>query len=110
MECPLQVLTFFFHQSGRSDCWRHFLQDADLAILEGMYGSEEKDTHAKVKLHMTFAEAADLAKKANVKKLWLTHFSPSMPSPEMYLQEATSVFENAEIGFDGKTETVRFKD
>lgn len=93
-----------------TDSLSHFLRDADLAILEGMYGSEEKETHAKVKLHMTFVEAAELAWKTNVKKLWLTHFSPSMPSPEMYLEEAISIFENTEIGFDGKTETIRFKD
>jgi len=82
--------------------------EADLAILEGMYGSNEKETHAKEKMHMTFAEAATIAKKANVNKLWLTHFSPSMPNPEDFLNEATDIFENTKIGFDGKTETIHF--
>ena len=59
-------------------------------------------------MHMTFTEAATIAQNANAKRLWLTHFSPSMPEPEQYLDEAKTVFENAEIGYDGKTETIRF--
>lgn len=85
-----------------------FIKNADLAILEGMYGSDEKDTHAKLKMHMTFAEAAQLAQNNNVKRLWLTHFSPSMPNPNDYLDEAKRVFNNTEIGFDGKTDVIRF--
>lgn len=88
----------------------HFTCDADLAILEGMYGSDEKDTHAKQKMHMTFSEAASIAARANVKKLWLTHFSPSMPDPEQYLDEAKSVFLCTEIGFDGKRDTIKFSE
>ena len=84
--------------------------DADLLILEGMYGSDEKESHAKVKMHTTFAEAASIAKSACAKRLWLTHFSPSMPNPEDYLSEATSIFENTEIGFDGKMDTLRFEE
>ena len=83
---------------------------ADLAILEGMYGSDEKDTHAKVKMHMTFAEAASIAQKSDVKELWLTHFSPSMPNPDDYLDEAKSIFSNTHIGHDGKTQTIRFEE
>ncbi len=87
-----------------------YAQNADLAILEGMYGSDEKDTHAKAKMHMTFAEAAQIAKKSNVKSLWLTHFSPSMPNPGDYLSEAKEIFENTQIGFDGKFDTIRFEE
>lgn len=87
-----------------------YSKDADLAIFEGMYGSDEKDTHAKTKMHMTFTEAADIAKANNVKRLWLTHFSPSMPNPDDYLGEARAVFHNTEIGYDGKIDTIRFED
>lgn len=86
----------------------YFSRDADLAILEGMYGAEDKDSHAKQKMHMTFSEAATVAKNSNVNKLWLTHFSPSMPEPQQYLQEAKDIFNNTEVGFDGKTETIKF--
>ena len=36
---------------------------------------------------MTFYEAAQMAKKAQVKELWLTHFSPANPEPEQFLEE-----------------------
>lgn len=85
-------------------------ENADLLILEGMYGSDEKDDSAKIKMHMTFAEAAQIAKYANAGSLWLTHYSPSMPDPEMYIDEAKSVFKNAELGYDGKMTTIRFED
>ena len=87
-----------------------YSENADLLILEGMYGSDEKDDSAKTKMHMTFAESAQIAKDANAEALWLTHYSPSMPDPESYIDEAKSVFENSELGFDGKFETIRFKD
>ena len=43
-----------------------------------MYGENDKECKAKENRHMTFEEAAKLAKEANVKELWLTHFSPSL--------------------------------
>ncbi len=85
-------------------------ENADLLILEGMYGSDEKDDSAKIKMHMTFSEAAQIAKNANADSLWLTHFSPSMPEPEAYIDEAKSVFEKSETGYDGKFATIRFEE
>lgn len=84
--------------------------DADLLILEGMYGSDDKDEKAKIAMHMTFAEAATIASLSCAKRLWLTHFSPSMPNPEGYADEAISMFSNTEIGFDGKKDCIRFED
>lgn len=85
-------------------------KNADLAILEGMYGSDKKDSRAKESLHMTFKEAAIIAKKSNVKKLWLTHYSPSLPDPENYISEATDIFSDTELGFDAKSTTIKFED
>ncbi len=93
-----------------TDAIERFIKNADLAVLEGMYGSDEKESHAKVKMHMTFAEAAQLANDSKVKRLWLTHFSPSMPNPNEYLYEAKDIFLNTEIGFDGKSDTIKFID
>ena len=59
---------------------------------------------------MTFSEAAQIAKNANADSLWLTHFSPSMPDPEMYIDEAKSIFEKSETGYDGKFATIRFEE
>ena len=50
-------------------------KESDLLICEGMYGEPEKDAKAREYKHMTMKEAAKLAKKAQVKEMWLTHFS-----------------------------------
>jgi len=82
--------------------------NADLAILEGMYGSDEKEGDAKIKMHMTFAEAAFIAKNANCKNLWLTHFSPSMPEPDLYISEARTIFKEVCVGYDGMKTVIKF--
>lgn len=83
-------------------------RDADLLILEGMYATSDKDQMAKEKMHMTFKEAGMIAKKCNAKRLWLTHFSPSLPEPQMYADDVISVFNNTEIGYDSKKDTIKF--
>ncbi|MBR4457297.1 MAG: ribonuclease Z [Solobacterium sp.] len=76
--------------------------DSDLMVLEGMYGDNERLEAAKVKKHMIFSEAAEIAKQANAVKLWLTHFSPSEPFPEQWLSNATEIFPAASCGECGK--------
>ena len=43
---------------------------------------------------MTFREAALLAKEAQVKEMWLTHYSPSLVRPDEALPEAAKIFPN----------------
>ncbi len=90
------------------DSFIDFIQDSDLFICEGMYGEEEKREKALKNRHMLFSEAASLAKRGNVGKLWLTHFSPSLSEPEEFKENATGVFENTVIGFDRMTDTIYF--
>ena len=78
-------------------------QDADLFICEGMYGEQDKLGKAKENKHMTFYEAAELAKKANVRRLWLTHYSPSLNRPEEFLPATRKIFPQTETCRDGKT-------
>ena len=66
--------------------------DSDLFICEGMYGEQDKEDKAIVHKHMTFQEAATLARDAQVKEMWLTHYSPSLVHPEEALPEATKIF------------------
>ncbi len=82
--------------------------ESDLFICEGMYGEQDKDTKAKEYKHMTFREAAKLAKTAGVHELWLTHYSPSLTRPEDYLEEARNIFPNTKIGKDRKSVTLEF--
>ncbi len=83
---------------------------SDLFICEGMYGDLEKLPDAKSKKHMMFQEAAQLAKEAEVKELWLTHYSPSMPKAEYYMDEVRKIFENAHPGKDGKSVELGFEE
>lgn len=81
---------------------------ADLFICEGMYGEPDKLAKAKENKHMTFYEAAELAKRAKVQKLWLTHYSPSLNRPDEFLPAVKKIFSEAETCRDGKTIELTF--
>ena len=81
---------------------------ADLLILEGMYASEEKRPQALKNHHMLFAEAAEIARKAESGGLLLTHFSTSLENPEEELPAARAVFEKTWAAKDGQTVTMRY--
>lgn len=81
---------------------------ADLFICEGMYGEPDKLEKAKEHRHMTFYEAAHLAKEADVGELWLTHYSPSLTRPEPFMKDVKKIFPNAHAGKDGKSCELRF--
>ena len=83
---------------------------ADLFICEGMYGEFEKQEKAKEYKHMTFYEAARLAKAASVKSLWLTHYSPSLLRPEPFMKAVRDIFPEAHAGKDGKTVELMFEE
>ena len=83
---------------------------SDLFICEGMYGEEDKDSKAKENKHMTFSEAAALAKDAEVAEMWLTHFSPSLVRPQEYIRGIQKIFENVTAGTDGKTVELQFEE
>ncbi|MCI9035778.1 MAG: ribonuclease Z [Lachnospiraceae bacterium] len=81
---------------------------ADLFICEGMYGEPDKKEKAKEYKHMTFYEAAHMAKQAEVAKLWLTHYSPSLARPEDYKKEVQEIFPQTYITRDGWSEELMF--
>ncbi len=82
---------------------------SDLFICEGMYADKLENTNAVAYKHMTFEEAATLARKAGVKKLWLTHFSPSLIYPKEQLPVAKAIFKNTVIPRDRETMTLTFE-
>lgn len=85
-------------------------KNADLLITEGMYGDVEKIEKAKLNRHMMMQEACDIASKANVRSMWLTHYSPSMHEPEIYEEELKSLFTNTVISRDGQHIDLSFVD
>lgn len=82
---------------------------ADLFICEGMYAEKEKEAKARQYKHMTFYEAAKLAKEADASQLWLTHFSPSLVHAEDYMDKVRQIFPNSFLGKDGKTVELDFE-
>jgi ribonuclease Z len=84
--------------------------NADLLVCEGMYGEPEKIANAREHKHMMIAEAAYLARDAEVKQLWLTHYSPSLVRPEDYMEQVTEIFPNAFPGKDAKSMELNFEE
>lgn len=78
-------------------------RNSDLLICEGMYGEKEKQGKAEEKKHMTFLEAAMVAKEAEVEEMWLTHYSPSLLRPEDYMKPVKKIFPQAFPGKDRKS-------
>ena len=88
---------------------RENAKDSDLFICEGMYGEKEKAAKAVEYKHMTFYEAAHLAKDAQVKEMWLTHYSPSLTKPEEYMDEVRRIFPEAKAGKDRMSRELAFE-
>ena len=86
-----------------------YAEGADLFICEGMYGEDGKETKAREYKHMTFYEAARLAKTAQPKEMWLTHYSPSLTRPEEFLGKAREIFPATKAARDGWTIELGFE-
>lgn len=82
----------------------------DLLIAEGTYGDDADTTKAAERGHMTFREAAMLARAAAASALWLTHFGVGLTDPTEYLGNATDVFSDTTIGESGLAGTIKFDD
>lgn len=85
-------------------------KNSDLFICEGMYGEDEKTDKAKGYKHMTFREAAELAREAGVGEMWLTHYSPSLIRPDDYMDTVRAIFPQSYPGKDGKSVELNFEE
>ena len=83
---------------------------SDLFVCEGMYAEPGLEEKARRYKHMTFKEAAGLAREAKVEEMWLTHFSPSLVDPRAYISFARDIFPNTKLGRDGKFKKLEYKD
>lgn len=111
LDAPRKGLKFIFTgDTAFCDNLIAAAQGADLMICEATYGEKEQAPHAiEHGRHMTFAQAAEVAKLAGVKQLWLAHFSQMIRDPKDYLPNATKIFENVVIGQDGMSTTLHFE-
>ena len=94
--------------SRPTDSIREYAAEADLFICEGMYGEPENQAKAKEKKHMTMQEAAQIAKVAKVKEMWLTHYSPSVTRPEEFVKEIRKIFPETIAAKDGRSVELKF--
>ena len=85
-------------------------KEADIFICEGMYGEDGKESKAKEYKHMTMYEAAELAKRAGVKELWLTHYSPSTNRPKMFEEQVQAIFPRGYIAKDLTERVLNFEE
>jgi len=57
---------------------------------------------------MLISEAAQLAKNGQVEELWLTHFSPSLNEPHLFVEVAQKIFPNTTLGEERRSTTILF--
>lgn len=75
---------------------------SDLLYFETTFLKSEQELAQKT-LHSTTIDAAIVAKKSNVKKLIIGHFSSRYKSLKQHLEESRSVFKNCYLAEEGKT-------
>jgi ribonuclease Z len=84
--------------AGRTDDILDYCRDADALVIESTYLNEEAEM-AQQFSHLTAQKAADLAKKAGVKRLILTHLSRRYRERDV-LAEAQEIFPGAVVARD----------
>jgi ribonuclease Z len=77
-----------------------FIENTDLLYHESTFLNEDYKT-AKATYHSTTGQAAELARKAKVKKLVLGHFSSRYKDDSKFLKEAQDIFSNSIMAEDG---------
>jgi len=88
--------------TGYSTDYIKKLKGADVLISEGTLLSDLK-SKADLFKHLTVKDAASIAKKANVKKLVITHISQRYKDSSEVLKEAKSIFSNSVCAEDFMT-------
>jgi ribonuclease Z len=78
------------------------IRGADMIYHETTY-LDALNERATERFHSTTKQAALIAKKANVKKLLIGHFSSKYDTLEEFEQEASEVFLNTELALEGVT-------
>ncbi len=75
------------------------IKGVDLLYHEATFAEEER-VRAKTTMHSTAAQAATIAKKAEVEKLMIGHFSARYTNQNVLLEEAKAIFENVVLAED----------
>ena len=102
-------ITFVYCTDTRPcDTLIKYCANADMLMLEGMYGDPEKKTQAHKNHHMMMSEAAEIALQSGTAALYLTHYSTSVEDPNLYLEDTRKIFENTYLSTDGMKGYMRY--
>lgn len=93
--------------TGETESLIPYCENADAIICEGTYLMEEAEMAAQF-AHLTAHQAAEFAKKANAKQLFLTHISRRYREKDVE-KEAQAVFADAVVARDLDTFQVKHK-
>jgi ribonuclease Z len=85
-----------------------FFKDCDVLVFESTYG-QDKQEKAIENGHSTAAEAATIAKRAQVDKLLLTHFSARYDETSLLVKEASAIHNNVEAAEDLKVVKISYR-
>jgi ribonuclease Z len=85
-----------------------FFKGCDVLVFESTY-SQDKQQKAIENWHSTAAEAATIAKKADVDKLFLTHFSARYDETSLLVKEASAIHCNVESAEDLKVVKISYR-
>ena len=85
-----------------------FSKDADILIHEATFDSELKEISGEYG-HSTAFQAAEIAKKADVEKLFLVHISPRYLDNKVLENEARKVFKNSFVPNDLQEIEIKLK-
>ena len=84
--------------TGKPEKILPYIKEADALIIESTYTQEERELADRFD-HLTAAQAAELAKQAGVRQLYLTHLSRRYREKDV-LDEAKAIFENVNVARD----------
>jgi ribonuclease Z len=98
---PIPLKTYTYCTDTKAlDSIIPLIENTDLLYHESTFLNEDFKL-AKATYHSTPGQAADIAKKANVKKLLLGHFSSRYKDDSKFLKEAQEIFPNSFMAEDG---------
>jgi ribonuclease Z len=92
----------------KCDSMIDFSKEADVLIHDSTFDSELEET-AESYGHATAQQSAEIAKKAKVKKLYLTHISPRYLNHGSLEEEARNVFKKSFVPKDFQEIEVHLK-
>jgi ribonuclease Z len=93
---------------GKTDGLEKYCQDADALVIESTYLNEEAEM-ARDFSHLTAQQAAELASRANVRHLILTHVSRRYREKDV-LKEAQAVHPHVSVARDLQSYQVKRAD